>query len=122
MTSLLLLILAGQVVYVGSINPAHLPLARLYLEAGKAVLCEKPLAINLRETRQLVQLARDKGVFLMEAIWSRCIPAYKVMSPTVMKQCNSFYTLHFLYQALKDAIDADQIGEVKQVVATFGRF
>ena len=65
--------------YVGSINPAHLPLARLYLEAGKAVLCEKPLAINLRETRQLVQLARDKGVFLMEAIWSRCIPAYKVM-------------------------------------------
>ena len=108
--------------YVGSINPAHLPLARLYLEAGKAVLCEKPLAINLRETRQLVQLARDKGVFLMEAIWSRCIPAYKVMSPTVMKQCNSFYTLHFLYQALKDAIDADQIGEVKQVVTTFGRF
>ena len=75
----LLLILPGQVVYVGSINPAHLPLARLYLEAGKAVLCEKPLAINLRETRQLVQLARDKGVFLMEAIWSRCIPAYKVM-------------------------------------------
>ena len=82
MTSLLLLILAGQVVYVGSINPAHLPLARLFLEAGKAVLCEKPLAINLRETRQLVQLARDRGVFLMEAIWSRCIPAYKVMFPT----------------------------------------
>ena len=68
--------------YVGSINPAHLPLARLYLEAGKAVLCEKPLAINLRETRQLLQLARDRGVFLMEAIWSRCIPAYKVRSPT----------------------------------------
>ena len=78
----LLLILPVQVVYVGSINPAHLPLARLYLEAGKAVLCEKPLAINLRETRQLVQLARDKGVFLMEAIWSRCIPAYKVRSQT----------------------------------------
>ena len=93
MTSLLLLILAGQVVYVGSINPAHLPLARLYLEAGKAVLCEKPLAINLRETRQLVQLARDRGVFLMEAIWSRCIPAYKVLFPTWNKRTTFNYVL-----------------------------
>ena len=67
-----------EVVYVGAINPAHLPLARMFLEAGKAVLCEKPLAMNLRETKELVALARNKGVFLMEAVWSRCLPAYVV--------------------------------------------
>ena len=36
----------------------HLHLGRMYLEAGKAVLCEKPLAMNLKETKELVGLAR----------------------------------------------------------------
>jgi len=88
-----------QVIYVASINPAHLPMVRMYLEAGKAVLCEKPLAMNMKETKELVELSRSKGVFLMEAIWSRCLPAY---------------------QALKEQLASGSIGEVKQVVATFG--
>jgi dihydrodiol dehydrogenase / D-xylose 1-dehydrogenase (NADP) len=88
-----------QVVYVAAINPAHLPLARLFIEAGKAVLCEKPLAMNLRETKELVELARARGVFLMEAVWSRCLPAYA---------------------ALRKELAAGSIGEVKQLIATFG--
>jgi len=88
-----------DVVYIGGINTVHLQLAKLYINAGKAVLCEKPLCMNVKETKELVSLAREKKVFLMEAVWSRCLPAY---------------------QALKKEIEAGTIGDVKQVIATFG--
>jgi len=71
----------------------------MYLEAGKSVLCEKPLCMNVKETEELIQLAKAKNVFLMEGIWSRCIPAYK---------------------AVRESITAGEIGEVKQVIASFG--
>jgi len=68
-----------EVVYIGSINPFHLPLARLFMEAGKAVLCEKPLAMNVLETHKMIEIARTNDVFLMEAVWSRCLPAYEAL-------------------------------------------
>ena len=65
-------------IYIGAINTTHLNLAKMYLNAEKAVLCEKPLCMNVKETKELVDLARAKKVFLMEAVWSRCLPAYQV--------------------------------------------
>ncbi|CAL4137231.1 unnamed protein product, partial [Meganyctiphanes norvegica] len=56
-----------EVVYVGPIHPQHLNVATIMIKAGKHVLCEKPLCMNVKETKQLVDLARQKGVFLMEA-------------------------------------------------------
>ena len=41
----------------------------MMLEAGKHVLLEKPMAMNLKESKELVRLAREKGAFFMEAIW-----------------------------------------------------
>ena len=67
-----------KVIYIGAINSVHLPLAKMFLNAGKAVLCEKPLCVNVKETKELVELARSKKVFLMEAVWSRCLPVYQV--------------------------------------------
>ena len=61
-----------------SVLQTHLSLARQFLAAGKAVLCEKPLCMTLDETEELVSLARSSGTFLMEAIWSRCLPVYQV--------------------------------------------
>ncbi|CAM5173577.1 unnamed protein product [Eretmochelys imbricata] len=63
-----------DVVYVGVINPEHLPVGRLFLGAGKHVLLEKPLGMNTAEVRELVQLAQSQGVFLMEAFWTRFFP------------------------------------------------
>jgi dihydrodiol dehydrogenase / D-xylose 1-dehydrogenase (NADP) len=60
-----------NVIYVGAINPTHLNICKIMMEAGKNVLCEKPLAMNARETREIVEMARKNKVFLMEAIWSR---------------------------------------------------
>ena len=71
--------------YIGAINPSHLKLAKMYIEAGKAVLCEKPLCMTLAETEELVSLARSSGTFLMEAIWSRCLPVYQVESENQYK-------------------------------------
>lgn len=68
-----------DVVYIGTINPTHLPLVKLMVNHGKNVLCEKSLGMNVRETKEMIQLAKDKRVFLMEAVWSRCHPAYALL-------------------------------------------
>ena len=56
----------SDVVYVGSINPQHLSLAKLALDAGKPVLCEKPLCMNVKEAKELIAFAQSKNLFLME--------------------------------------------------------
>ncbi|XP_063585950.1 trans-1,2-dihydrobenzene-1,2-diol dehydrogenase-like [Penaeus indicus] len=89
-----------EIVYIGTIHPFHLPVAKLMINAGKHVLCEKPLCMNVKETKELVALARQKKVFLMEAVWSRFFPVYKEM----MKRIN-----------------AGEIGEVVQVFCSFGQ-
>jgi predicted dehydrogenase len=63
-----------DVVYVATPHPMHHPNVRLALEAGKPVLVEKPFTMNAAEARDLVALARDRGLFLMEAMWTRFLP------------------------------------------------
>jgi len=62
-------------VYVATPHPQHQAAVRLCLEAGKAVLCEKPITVNARELDELIALARTRRVFLMEAMWTRFLPA-----------------------------------------------
>jgi predicted dehydrogenase len=61
-------------VYVATPHPFHKPHTVLCLEAGKAVLCEKPMAVNAGEVRAMVEAARAHRLFLMEAMWSRFNP------------------------------------------------
>ena len=63
-----------DVVYVATRNPTHAAACRLALMADKAVLCEKPFAINRRELEAVVHLARARRRFLMEAMWTRFFP------------------------------------------------
>jgi predicted dehydrogenase len=64
-----------NIVYVATHHPYHFENTRSCLEAGKAVLCEKPLTMNRRQLEILVRIARKKKVFLMEAIWTRFLPS-----------------------------------------------
>ncbi|GII21389.1 Gfo/Idh/MocA family protein [Planosporangium mesophilum] len=88
-----------DVVYVATPHSAHYAAALTCLRAGKAVLCEKPLTLNLAQAEELVETARAAGVFLMEAMWMRCIPA-----------------IHTLCGLIADGA----IGEVTAVHADFG--
>ncbi|WP_030421623.1 Gfo/Idh/MocA family protein [Streptomyces sp. NRRL F-5065] len=88
-----------DVVYVATPHAAHRAAAGLCLEAGRNVLCEKPFTLNAREAGELVALARRRGVFLMEAMWTYCNP---------------------LVRRLKALVDDGAVGEVRGVQADFG--
>jgi predicted dehydrogenase len=88
-----------DVVYVATPHTLHKKNTCLCLDAGKAVLCEKPFAINAAEASAMVDVAREKNLLLMEAMWTRFLPA-------MVK----------LRQMLADGA----IGEVQMVTADFG--
>lgn len=64
-------------VYVATIHPVHLFCAEMFLKNKKHVLCEKPLCVNEGEVSSLISCARENGVFLMEALWTRFLPAVR---------------------------------------------
>ena len=63
-----------DVVHVASPHSAHLEHATMALEAGCAVLCEKPLALNAEQAERIIATARRRDQFLMEAMWTRFLP------------------------------------------------
>ncbi|HET9649363.1 MAG TPA: Gfo/Idh/MocA family oxidoreductase [Microlunatus sp.] len=86
-------------VYVASVHNDHAASARVCLEAGKAVLVEKPLTVTSAEADELVALARGRGAFLMEAVWNRTNP---------------------LVRKAVELVGAGDIGAVRHLQATFG--
>ncbi len=62
-------------IYVSTPHPFHKENALLCLQAGKAVLGEKPFAMNAREGEMMIELAHTRQIFLMEAMWTRFLPA-----------------------------------------------
>lgn len=88
-----------DVIYIASPHAQHHEHTLLCLNHGKAVLCEKAFAINSRQASEMIQLARNKNLFLMEALWTRFLP-------------------HYL--KVREMISAGMIGEIKGVLANFG--
>ena len=66
---------AIDIIYIANPHPFHHKSVLLCLEHGKAVICEKPLGTNAMEVEAMVAKAREKKVFLMEAMWMRFLPA-----------------------------------------------
>ena len=65
-----------DVVYVASLQPAHVHDTVMFLEAGKHVLVEKPIALNVAEVDRMTAAAQANDRFLMEAMWMRFNPAH----------------------------------------------
>lgn len=63
-----------DVVYVGTPHSHHFQHVMLALEAGKHVLCEKPLTVNANQANILCEEARKRKLFIMEAVWTRYLP------------------------------------------------
>ena len=66
-----------DVVYIGTPHSFHLENSLMYMRAGKSVLCEKALTINAREAEEMIRVAREENVFLMEAMITRHVPLVK---------------------------------------------
>lgn len=66
-----------QAVYIATTHNVHCQVACACLHAGKAVLCEKPLAMNAQEVRQIMAAAEANNCFMMEALWTRFLPAWQ---------------------------------------------
>jgi predicted dehydrogenase len=88
-------------VYVGTPHPMHFENAKLALEGGKPVLVEKAFTMTEREAIDLVAIARAKDLFLMEAMWTRCLPHVA---------------------AVNGLIAAGEIGEIVCVEADHGQY
>ena len=65
-----------DVVYIATPHTLHQANSLLCLQEGKAVLCEKPFTVNAREAAAVIDLARERKLFLMEAMWTRFLPLF----------------------------------------------
>lgn len=74
---------AIDAVYVATPHPCHFECVMAAIDAGKAVLCEKPLAMNAVQAAAMIDAARAKGVFLMEGLWSHFFPAMAKVRETI---------------------------------------
>lgn len=87
-----------DVIYIATPHHNHLEQTLLSLNHNKAVLCEKPITVNAQQANQVIQLAQEKGLFLMEAMWMK-------LNPTILK--------------VKEWIKDGRIGELRIIKADF---
>ncbi|AXG69732.1 1,5-anhydro-D-fructose reductase [Kordia sp. SMS9] len=88
-----------DVVYIATPHTFHFENTMLCLQHEKAVLCEKPLGINLTQVQTLIQEAQSRKLFLMEAIWTRFMPSY---------------------QKIQQLLNENAIGDIISIRADFG--
>lgn len=97
-------------VYIGTPNQTHCPYSIACLRAGKHVLCEKPLAVNAEEGRQMAEAARRSGRLLMEAMISTLNPNFRAAASRIaeiapVRQYSSYYCQYSTkYEALKNGV------------------
>ena len=88
-----------DVVYISTTHNFHYEQTLACLKNGKAVLCEKPITVNITECNELIKVAKEQNVFLMEAMWTYFLPA--------------------IHKAMQ-WIDEGRIGNLKVIQADFG--
>jgi len=88
-----------DIVYIGTPHTFHYQNVHDALMAGKPVLCEKPITVSSEQSKALSRLAKERGLFLMEAIWTYFLPAI---------------------QQAKKWVDEGKIGKIKHIKADFG--
>jgi predicted dehydrogenase len=88
-----------DVIYIATPHNLHHENTLLCLRRGKAVLCEKPFAMNTAEAAAMIEFAKLKGLFLMEALWTK---------------------FHPHYQKAMEMVGQGQLGEIRSVLVNFG--
>ena len=88
-----------DVIYVATPHSHHYEHTILCLNHDKAVLCEKAFAINTRQAKEMIKIAKERKVFLMEALWTKFLPHYK---------------------KLQELLEQKALGDIKSVLVNFG--
>lgn len=88
-----------DIVYVATPHSRHYEDMKLLIEAGKPILCEKSFTANAKQAQEIYALAKEKGVFVMEAFWTKLIP---------------------LYREIEAWIASGAIGEIRALTAQYG--
>ena len=72
-----------DVIYIATPHTLHHENVLLCLRFNKPILCEKPFSINSRQAREMIAIAREKKIFLMEAVWTKFMPHYQLVMQMV---------------------------------------
>ena len=88
-----------DIVYVATPHSRHYEDMKLLIKAGKHILCEKSFTANASQAQEIYALAKEKGVFVMEAFWTKLIP---------------------LYREIEAWIASGAIGEIRALTAQYG--
>ena len=88
-----------DIVYIGTPHSAHAEGMHLMIEHGKHVLCEKSFTTDAQQAKEIFALAREKGVFVMEAFWTKLCPVYR---------------------EVERVLASGAIGEIRAVTAQYG--
>jgi len=87
-----------DIIYLATPHTSHADLSIAAMVAGNAVLCEKPMGVNKVEVENMIAVAKENNVFLMEALWSR-------FNPTIKK--------------VKELVDNGTIGDIGYLLSDF---
>ncbi|GFS12451.1 trans-1,2-dihydrobenzene-1,2-diol dehydrogenase [Elysia marginata] len=87
-----------DIVYISTIHINHVELSLACIDAGKPVLCEKPMSLSVEGCRKVLAAANEKKVLFIEGFWSRFFPVYKFM---------------------REEIASGSLGEIQSMQATF---
>ena len=85
-----------DIVYIATPHPFHAGAAKLALEAGKHVLVEKPFTLNEREAREVIALAEERNLLVLEVMWTRFLPHMR---------------------RIHEILDAGTLGDIRAVLA-----
>ena len=72
-----------ELVYIATPHSHHYKCAKMCLEAGKHVLCEKAFTVNAEQAEEILRLAEEKKLLLTEAIWTRYMPARNMINKLI---------------------------------------
>lgn len=90
-----------DIIYIATPHTFHTDLAEAALRVGKHVLAEKPISVRAGDTAKLQQLSQQQGLFLMEAMWPRCLPSW---------------------DSLRQLLSSSQLGRIRALRADLGEY
>ena len=117
-----------DLVYIGTPHSHHYEHMKLCLSHGKHVLCEKSFTINAQQAREVLDLAKQKGLLCAEAIWPRYMPSYPIIRELIKEiggatyiASDLFYEMEHIERIVKPELAGGALLDIGIYAVTFAR-